>query len=554
VYQHRHVNFSDAAYWSFKGFFVNSPGQPGLPVELDVARFLAPVVAGWAGLSALGLLFQDRVQQMRIPLWRGHVVICGLGGYVGSVFVRQLQKERIRVVVIELDAANRNIALCRSLGVPVIVGDAQRQRALQAAGAHRASRVLAVTPDDAVNTQIVAAARQLPDRRSRRLGCLAKITDPEFCVLLRIQEAQRGDPELSVDFFDTDEISARLLLEEFPIDTDSGQPHIVVAHLDPLGVWLVYHAARGWYDARGDNEAPLVVTVFDQKAQDHVDALLGEHPALEKVCKFVTFSTSTKDIGRLPEHHRDTETPPISRAYVTAYKDQQAFETALKLRHELDMKLRHDVDPDIPVVVALSRTQGVAGLLDDVREAGTLVNIEVFPTMERTCTAELVRGGSFEPMARAIHERWRKERLDASKSAPTWEELDDSRKESSRAQARDIPVKLRMVGCAIAPLRDWDAKDFVFSKEEVETLGFAEHDRWNNERIADGWTLDRSLTEADPVRKRTPYLVPFDELPPEIAEYDRIFVRAIPSILASAGLQVIRTPTTLAQTPTDGRA
>jgi len=529
----RNPDFSDVVYWSFKNFILDSSEDPNLPLALDIARFLAPVVAGWAGLSALGSLFRDRVQEMFIPLMRDHVVICGLGGYVGTAFVRHLHDDHIDVVVIELDAANPNIELCRSLGVPVIIGDGQRQRTLQAAGAHRASRVLAITPDDAVNTQIVATVRQLA-ARSGRLRCLALITNPEFCRLLRVQEAQRGDPALSVDFFNIDEISARLLLEDFPIDVTVGQPHIVVAHLDPLGDWLVYHAAREWYEKRGERRDPLVVTVFDHHPSESVDALLGQHPALEKVCKFVTFTVTARDIAHLPEHHRDPKTPPIDRAYVTSYHDGHAFETALKLRHELD--------PAIPVVAALSRPHGVAGLLDDVKEAGALSNIAVFPSMDRTCTAELVRGGSFEPIAQAIHERWRQEMIAKGEQAPTWQELDLSRKESSRDQARHIPIHLRKVGCAIAPLRDWEAKDFTFTEPEVRLLAIAEHERWNRERWADGWTLSR---EKDVERKKTPYLVSWErlnELYPDIAELDAMFIRAMPKILASAGLQIIRTP------------
>jgi hypothetical protein len=527
-------NPTDCAYWSLNDFFVNSPAQVNVPVTLNVARFLAPAVAGWAGLSALGSLFRDRVQQMRIPTMRGHVVICGLGAYAGNVFVRHLHDQRIDVVVIELDASNPGIELCRSLGVPVIIGDAQRQRTLQAAGAHHASRVLAITPDDAVNTQIVATVRELTVHRSRQLRCLALITNPEFCRLLRVQEAQRGDPELSIDFFNIDEISARLMLEDFPIDVSHGQPHIVVAHLDPLGDWLVYHAARAWYEKRGERHEPLVVTIFDHHPADRVEALLGQHPALEKICKFVTFFATARDISHLPEHHRSADTPPISRAYVTSYRDASAFETALLLRHELD--------PTIPVVAALSRLHGVAGLLDDVKEAGALSNIDVFPTMERTCTAELVRGGSFEPMAQAIHERWRQEALAKGESAPAWQDLDESRKESSRDQARHIPIHLRKVDCAIAPLRDWDAKDFTFTDAEIKLLAIAEHDRWNRERIADGWTLaDKKNVE----RKQTPYLLPWEklqELYPDAAELDPMSIRAVPAILASAGLQIIRTP------------
>ncbi len=547
-YPHKHVNFSDAAYISIKDFFIDAPDKTDLPVEADVARFVAPLVAGWATVSALGVLFRDRLQQMRARRMRDHVVVCGLGDYVGSVFLRHLHDNRVPVVVVELDASNSGIELCRTLGIPVIVGDAQRRRTLQAAGAQRASRVLAITPTDSVNTQIVATVRGLPRRGSADLRCLALITNPEFCRLLRIQETQHDDPELSVDFFNVNEISARLLLEDHPLDTEHGQPHILVAHLDPLGDWLIYHAARVWYDSRGDSRQPLVVTVLDDQPNDRIDALLGQHPALEKYCEFNSFTPTARDIGRLPEHHRDPATPPISCAYVTAYRDERVFETALKLRHELDST--------IPVVAVLSREHGVAGLLDDVKDAGALTAIEVFSSIDRTATAEFVRVGSVEPMAHAIHELWRKGRIRDKQPAPTWEDLDESRRNSSRDQARRIPVKLRLIGCAIAPLRDWDAKEFTFEPDEVNVLGIEEHDRWNRERIADGWTLIdmpqaddpaelKRLQEEAKLRKETPYLLPWDELLeryPDIAELDRMFVRKIPTILASVGLQVIRTP------------
>jgi hypothetical protein len=521
---------SDAVYWSIKDFLFNSPPSDGLPWQLDVARFLAPAVAGWAGLNALSLVFRDRIQQMRIPLMRRHVVICGLGDHVGSVFVRHLREHRISMVVVEVDATNPGIEVCRSLGVPVVIGDAQRSRTLHAAGAQRASRLLAITPDDAVNTQIVATARDLTMRhRGQPLRCLALITNPDFCRMLRIQEAQRRDPDLSVDFFNIDEIGARLLLEAHPLDTSSCRPHIVVAHLDSLGAWVIYHAARSWYDHRNAADLdPLVVTVIDDDAAGRIDALLNEHPALELACKLHPLPATNRDMGRLSAHHLDEATPPITGVYVTAYDDAQVFETALKVRDELDT--------DVPVVAALSRTRGVAALIDDAKEAGALSNIDVFFTMEHTCTVDLVRGGSFEPMARVIHERWRKAERHAGRRDPTWEQLDESRRESSREQARDIAVKLRLVGCAIAPLRDWDAQDFTFTDEEIEILGRAEHERWNRERLADGWTLGPK----DSGFKKTPYLLPFDDLPEDIADYDRMLVREIPAALATVGLQVIR--------------
>lgn len=140
-------------------------------------------------------------------------------------------------------------------------------------------------------------------------------------------------------------------------------------------------------------------------------------------------------------------------------------------------------------------------------------------------------------MARAIHNRWRDEQLATGKPAPSWEELDESRKKSSREQARDIATKLRSIGCEIAPLQDSNARDFTFTDKEVERLAIAEHDRWMKERLAGGW----SLGVKDIAHKKSPYLVPWEDLPPDIADYDRMFVREIPTLLASAGLQVIRT-------------
>ena len=36
-----------------------------------------------------------------------------------------------------------------------------------------------------------------------------------------------------------------------------------------------------------------------------------------------------------------------------------------------------------------------------------------------------------------------------------------------------------------------------------------------------------------------PYFVPWDQLPPDIAEWDTNFIRAIPAMLATVGLQIV---------------
>ena len=205
---------------------------------------------------------------------RNHVVVCGLG-YAGMVFLRRLQEAGVRVVVVELDAANPLIEVCRSLRIPVVVGDAQLERTLRAAGAHRASRLLAVAPNDAVNAEIIAVARRLVASQTRgELRCLARISDPELCALLRVQEANLpANQTSSLDYFNTDEVSARLWLDDFPIETTAGPAHILVDRLDDLGRWLVMHAAFAWNAERSD-AAPLWVSITDADADERIAGLL----------------------------------------------------------------------------------------------------------------------------------------------------------------------------------------------------------------------------------------------------------------------------------------
>ena len=522
---------TDIAYNTFKLFLMGSPGTTGLPVKIEIARILAPVVSGWAALSGLALLFHDRFQQLRIPLMRGHVVICGLG-YVGSLFGDHLRKAGHQVVVVEIDPTNPLLNVCRSWRSPVVVGDARLERTLREAGIQRAAQLLAVCPTDAVNTEIVAVARRLATgRRGSALRCLARIGNPELCRLLRVQEANssHGAPS-SLDFFNIDDISAQLCIDEFSIEAHNGNPHILVSRLDALGMWLVKHAAWQWFIDR-TADVPLWVTVVDEKVAERVAGLLDQYPALESVCRFIESSMSVRDLHRLDDIRAEVGAPPITRAYVSAFRDEDAIEGALTLRHYLDSA--------VPMVVALSRTDGVARLITEATASGELTNVEVFPELERTCTAELVAGGSFERIAVAIHRQWSAGQLAAGKEAPSWSELDESRKESNRAQARDIPVKLRSIGCTIAPLHDIEAPAFEFTDEEFEMLAIAEHKRWVTERLESGWRLGPRDIE----RKTTPYLIPFDELPDDIAELDRDAVRHIPDALAMVDLKAIRSAT-----------
>src|SRR5918992_2595484 len=73
-------SLADVVYLALRLFPLESGDvAPPVPWELNVARFLAPAVALSAALQALAAVFSEQLQALRARLWRGHVVVCGLG-------------------------------------------------------------------------------------------------------------------------------------------------------------------------------------------------------------------------------------------------------------------------------------------------------------------------------------------------------------------------------------------------------------------------------------------------------------------------------------------
>lgn len=116
-----------------------------------------------------------------------------------------------------------------------------------------------------------------------------------------------------------------------------------------------------------------------------------------------------------------------------------------------------------------------------------------------------------------------------------WELLPESLRASNRSQAGHVAEKIRATRRVLLP-DDGEPPD-DFTEDEVQLLGRAEHDRWTSERVAAGWTPG----PRDPVARTSPYLVPWEELDEDIREIDRQFVRALPGVLADAGLVLRRT-------------
>jgi hypothetical protein len=180
---------------------------------------------------------------------------------------------------------------------------------------------------------------------------------------------------------------------------------------------------------------------------------------------------------------------------------------------------------------------GQRTVLDD--EQGRLA---VFGVVEEGCVPGRIREDLHDQLARAIHQAYLNHCVaqggwpQRNPSIRPWAELPDDLKQANLAQAADISRKLRAIGCAIVP-ESAGASEFGFTTGEIERLAEQEHERWMQERQAQGY-----VPGPDRAAKQHPDLVPWTDLNESARNKDRNAVREIPSILQQAGFQIIRLP------------
>ena len=91
-----------------------------------------------------------------------HVVVAGLGN-VGMRVVEQLSDLGVPVVALDYDENARGIALARSLGVPVVIGQAAWEDTLLSMGVPKARALVLLTSSDAVNLEAAMLGQSYRD-------------------------------------------------------------------------------------------------------------------------------------------------------------------------------------------------------------------------------------------------------------------------------------------------------------------------------------------------------------------------------------------------------
>ncbi|MCJ7626521.1 MAG: NAD-binding protein, partial [Anaerolineaceae bacterium] len=451
--------------------------QP-IGLELEIARFLLPALVAYTTFSALASLFREQVQHKGLLFTRGHVVVCGLSSK-GFLLARSFFDRGDKVVVIEQNVENDFVKQCKDKGIIVMIGDAADMRLLDRAMIHKAAHLFAVCDDDGTNTEIAINARKsLEGRRRDPLNCFIHIENPQLWELLREQELTTDDRSMfRLTLDNVFERGAQLMLQEGSKMRAKDQPaehlsHLLIVGLGKLGENLLVNAARFWMKITPSDDQKLKITAVDLEAEEKVDSLRARYPRLDSVCEIKSHSIRVQSsqfqkAGFLFNEQNDFD---IDEIYVCFDRNSLSLYTALVL-------LGHTKQYNIPIIVRMTEDVGLAALLRaDVKNDTSFRNLHAFGLLTRTCTPDLLLGGSHEVLAQAIHEEYvRKGRErgaagETDESMLAWNDLSERLKEANRRQADRIGAKLKAVKCEISLLSDWDAPLFEFTEEEIEML------------------------------------------------------------------------------------
>ena len=536
---YRNYSLLDSFYASLQLISMNSGGvEPPLPWELQIARFLSPLVAAYTFFYALVEIFRDQSQLFRLSLTSNHVVICGLS-QKGIALVREFRKKNIETVVIELDEDNSAIETCREWGAIVLIGDARDQILLLKARVNKARILVAVCDDDGINAKIAMQAKEIVKNHHKGvLTCIIHIVDPQLCRLLSEREIEHEKvPAFRLEFFNVFERGAQIMVKEYPPFTQNTlqsdkTPHILVIGLGRLGESLVLQAARNWRETHPANGKQLHITIIDLDVEWKFDSLAVRYPHLSKICKMdgLKMNVRSPDFLRGDFLFNPQGLCDLDGIFICMENDSLNLNTALTLLRRLRPQA-------VPIIIRMSEGAGLAALLEgDEDHDSIFANLHAFGLLDRTCTAELLLGGIHERLARALHEEYLRAGEKKGETAQTnpalvgWELLPEPLQEANRRQVDHLSSEL--------PITDWDAPGIALTGEQVEAIARLEHQFWCDDLFKNGWTY--APEPKDVHHKTHPDLVAWEKLSEPEKEKNRNMARKIPAFLVQAGFQVER--------------
>lgn len=512
----------DAALLSLQLFVLNSQGEVdgAMPWMLQVARVAAPVIAFSAAIETFLQVFRQESSLARLGRLRGHVVVAGLGRK-GEMLARGLLEKGERVVGID---QNPDVPFGQTLteaGGTFLVGDIADAETLARIRVDAAKAIYFVASDDGVNFDGLQALRQSTPRGAGP-GAVLHVQSMDLVKILGLADGRAG-----ARFFSVYESGARALLLEYPAFTQRPD-----GRLDPLDLAIVGRGelcerltlalAQTWAREErlqdAEHRQKLRVHIVDPDAEDAVQLLNWEHAVVAEYLDLIPIPASIQSMSFargdfLPKHRH------AFRVYITLRNEALALEAAWKLARSTQGR-------EGLVVVATAEDSGLAEILRLDEARATLERITAFGLLDRSSTPDLVVGGTFEALARRLHEFWYAQ-FPAGK-VERWESLGPDLREAAYRSADLVAPMLLSVGWRLVRNVDGDATPSPsLPSHVVQELTRREHERW----VREGQFLASGNAQSG---RQTAWA----EAPAAVREGTLKFLTALPQILVELGFRL----------------
>jgi voltage-gated potassium channel Kch len=506
---------SDALYWSLALFVLHlGPTPGGVPLALNIARFLAAAVAAYAVVATVALVLRDRWEGWLIAGFaRDHTIVMG-SGPEACVLIEALRAAKERVVAIASDAVGHDGAALRTAGARVLAGDPCEPALAVRAGIAHAKRVVIISGEDERNLESLGAAvSALGAERDR---------SPVFHVELEGVDAWRelsrstlaDQPRVPITFFNTADRTALTLLSGAALAGGAYAPtRVAIDGSGPVAVRTAVHVVRR---ALIEGLRPEILL---QSARGGAlqKALQRDEP----------WCLGAADLRFLEEGHM----PSVVAFVCDAPDDATALARGSRLARELGGG---------QVLVAVRRMRSGEALREAGLAAGPLRLIATGPAQ---LAGEMLERSDIEIIARARHEDYVRRELargitpQENASLVDWEHLPRALRESNRRFAESLGALIGTLGAEIRPLAHAPDGDLAIDEPFLERLARAEHGRWVSSLEADGWRL--TTGEKDPAAKLHPLLIPWEQLSDSERAKDRDVLRSLPLMLAYVGYELV---------------
>lgn len=137
------------------------PKQAGWQIISGILLFGGVVALAGGAASVIQLIGDQKERQLAFAsTYSDHIIVCGIGR-VGYRVIQELLGFNEQVVGVNLHENEEWLPALPKAGVPIIIGDAQRQQTLIEAGIERASAIVVCTSNELTNLDIALDAREL---------------------------------------------------------------------------------------------------------------------------------------------------------------------------------------------------------------------------------------------------------------------------------------------------------------------------------------------------------------------------------------------------------